>query len=54
MKYQNDNRSNTCLEELYSHRARGVPQTTYYEQERNFDAGFTPRVEGKLYKVFQL
>ena len=34
MKYQNDNRSNTCLEELYSHRARGVPQTTYYEQEK--------------------
>jgi len=65
MKYQNDNRSNTCLEEMFSHRARGVPQDTYYEQERNFDAGFTPtetparymgttRVEGKLYKVFQL
>ena len=65
MKYQNDNRSNTCLEEMFSHRARGVPQDTYYEQERNFDAGFTPthaaarctgttRIDGKLCKVFQI
>ncbi len=65
MKYQNDNRSNSHLEEMFSHRAHGVPQDTYYEQERNFDAGFTPsssparctgteRIDGKLYKVFQL
>ena len=65
MKYQNENRSNTHLEEMFSHRARGVPQDAYYEQERNFDAGFMPedtgavctgttRIDGKLYKVFQL
>jgi len=65
MKYQKDNRSNSILEEMFSHRAHGVPHDTYYEQERNFDAGFTPtptparcmgttRIEGQLYKVFSL
>ena len=64
MKYQEDNRSNSILEEMFSHRARGVPQNIYYEQERNFDAGFTPTetprkfirkewIDGTLYKVYQ-
>ena len=64
MKYQEDNRSNTLLEELYSRRSQGVPVGYVPEQERNFDAGFTPsqtphkfireeKIDGQLYKVYQ-
>ena len=61
MKYQEDNRSNTLLEELYSHK---LPVGYVPEQERNFDAGFTPsqtprkfvrkeQIDGTWYNVYQ-
>ena len=64
MKYQEDNRSNSLLEELFSHRSQGVPAGYVPEQERNFDAGFTPsqtprkfvrkeQIDGTWYNVYQ-
>ena len=61
MKYQDDNRSNMLLEEMFTHK---VPVGYIPEQERNFDAGFCPsptphkfireeKIDGKLYKVYQ-
>ena len=49
------------LEEMFTHK---VPVGYVPEQERNFDAGFTPsptphkfirkeRIDGQLYKVYQ-
>ena len=61
MKYQDDNRSNMLLEEMFTHK---VPVGYVPEQERNFDAGFTPsqtprkfvrkeQIDGTWYNVYQ-
>ena len=61
MKYQEDNRSNMLLEEMFTHK---VPVGYVPEQERNFDAGYCPsptphkfirkeKIAGTWYKVYQ-
>ncbi len=67
MRYANQKSSTETelIEQKLSQTAKGMPRDWVPEQEANFDAGFMPedtparctgttRIEGKLYKVFQI